>query len=124
MSWGILARKGRRARDAPHSGSPSAHGGIKPFIFSHVVALDEASPLCARVTLPAVGAGFESIAVNLEESMKTKQIRKSSSKIVDSRRVRFGAGNAPRVLRAPDAATRDSKKVRFGAGNAPAGLRK
>jgi len=56
--------------------------------------------------------------------MKTKQIRKSSSKIVDSRRVRFGAGNAPRVLRAPDAATRDSKKVRFGAGNAPAGLRK
>ena len=56
--------------------------------------------------------------------MKTQQTRKPSKKIVDSRRVRFGAGNAPRVLRAADAATRDSKKVRFGAGNTPASLRK
>ena len=51
-------------------------------------------------------------------------VRKPGKKIVDSRRVRFGAGNAPRVIRAADAATQDSKKIRFGAGNTPASLRK
>jgi hypothetical protein len=51
-------------------------------------------------------------------------VRKPAKKIVDSRRVRFGAGSAPRVVRAQDAATRDAGKIRFGAGSAPASLRK
>jgi hypothetical protein len=56
---------------------------------------------------------------------RSKQvIRKPSKKIADSRRIRFGAGNAPRVVRAVDPATRDVGKIRFGAGNAPASLRK
>jgi hypothetical protein len=58
-------------------------------------------------------------------SKKQKQIvRKPSKKIADPRRVRYGAGSAPRVIRALDDATRDSGKVRFGAGSAPATLRK
>jgi hypothetical protein len=58
-------------------------------------------------------------------SKKSQQtVSKPGKKIADSRRVRFGAGNAPRVVRAQDAATRDSGKVRFGAGNTPAALRK
>ena len=57
--------------------------------------------------------------------MPRKQIsRKPAKKIADPRRVRFGGGNAPRVLRNQDAATRDSGKIRFGGGNAPASLRK
>ena len=56
---------------------------------------------------------------------KQKQlVRKPSKKIVDSRRVRYGAGSAPRVIRAAEAATRDSRTVRFGAGSMPASLRK
>lgn len=57
---------------------------------------------------------------------KVKQavVRKPSKKIADARRIRFGAGNAPRLVRASDPATRDSGKIRFGAGNAPASLRK
>ena len=51
-------------------------------------------------------------------------IRKQSKKIADSRRVRFGAGCAPRVLRTADPATQDSGAIRFGAGCAPASLRK
>ena len=57
-------------------------------------------------------------------SKKQPVVRKASKKIADSRRVRFGSGNAPRVLRTGDAATQDSRKVRFGSGNAPASLRK
>ena len=57
-------------------------------------------------------------------SKKQPVVRKPSKKIADSRRVRFGSGNAPRVLRTVDAATQDSRKVRFGSGNAPASLRK
>lgn len=57
-------------------------------------------------------------------SSKQAVVRKPSKKIADSRRVRFGSGNAPRVLRTVDAATQDSRKVRFGSGNAPASLRK
>jgi len=55
---------------------------------------------------------------------KKQLVRKPGKKIVDSRRIRFGAGNAPRVIRAVDAATQDSKAIRFGAGNCPASLRK
>jgi hypothetical protein len=61
---------------------------------------------------------------NPEESMKTQQTRKPSKKIVDSRRVRFGGGSMPRILRTQDAATRDSRKIRFGGGSCPALLRK
>jgi len=57
-------------------------------------------------------------------SKKQPVVRKASKKIADSRRIRFGSGNAPRVLRTVDAATRDSRKVRFGSGNTPASLRK
>ena len=56
---------------------------------------------------------------------KTQQIvRKPSKKVADPRRVRYGAGSAPRVIRAQDAATHDARKIRFGAGSAPASLRK
>jgi hypothetical protein len=51
-------------------------------------------------------------------------VRKPSKKIVDSRRVRYGSGNAPRVIRTLDAATQDPRAVRFGSGNTPASLRK
>ncbi len=57
-------------------------------------------------------------------STKQPVVRPPSKKIADSRRIRFGSGNAPRVLRTVDAATQDSRKVRFGSGNAPASLRK
>jgi hypothetical protein len=51
-------------------------------------------------------------------------VRKPSRKIADSRRVRFGSGAAPRVLRSADAATGDTRAIRFGSGAAPAALRK
>ena len=51
-------------------------------------------------------------------------VRKPSKKIADSRRVRYGSGSAPRVIRAMDVATQDSRAVRFGSGSAPASLRK
>ena len=58
-------------------------------------------------------------------SKKTQPaVRKPTKKIADPRRVRYGAGNAPRVIRPLDAATQDSGKIRFGAGNCPASLRK
>ena len=59
------------------------------------------------------------------KSKKQPIVRKPTKKIADSRRVRFGAGNAPaKVVRSTDAATADSGAIRFGAGNAPASLRK
>lgn len=58
-------------------------------------------------------------------SRKQKQVvRKPSRKIADARRVRYGAGSAPRVVRTLDSATQDSRAIRFGAGSAPASLRK
>jgi hypothetical protein len=59
-------------------------------------------------------------------SKKQKQpvVRKSSKKITDPRRIRYGSGNAPRVVRPLDAATQDSQIIRFGSGNCPASLRK
>jgi hypothetical protein len=59
-------------------------------------------------------------------SKKQKQpvVRKPSKKISDPRRVRYGAGSAPRIVRALDAATQDSGAIRFGAGSCPASLRK
>lgn len=51
-------------------------------------------------------------------------VRKPSKKIADARRVRYGSGSAPRVLRTSDAATQDSRAIRFGSGSAPAALRK
>ena len=57
-------------------------------------------------------------------SKKQPIVRKPSKKIADPRRVRYGAGSAPRVVRTSEAATRDSRTIRFGAGSAPASLRK
>lgn len=56
-------------------------------------------------------------------SSKKQVVRKPSKKITDPRRVRYGSGAAPRVLRS-DATTRDARVVRFGSGAAPAALRK
>lgn len=56
---------------------------------------------------------------------KSRQVvRKPSKKIADARRVRYGGGSAPRVLRPQNAATRDSRAIRFGGGSAPAIFRK
>ena len=55
---------------------------------------------------------------------KKQIVRKPSKKVIDPRRVRYGSGNAPRVIRTLDAATHDSRTVRFGSGNTPASLRK
>jgi hypothetical protein len=59
-------------------------------------------------------------------SKKQKQpvVRKPSKKISDPRRIRYGAGSAPRIVRSLDAATQDSGAIRFGAGSCPASLRK
>ena len=52
-------------------------------------------------------------------------VRRPTKQIADSRRVRYGSGNAPaRVIRSADAAISDSGAIRFGSGNAPASLRK
>jgi len=56
--------------------------------------------------------------------LKKPLVKKPAKKIADARRVRYGAGSAPRVVRALDAATRDTRTVRFGAGSSPASLRK
>lgn len=53
-----------------------------------------------------------------------KQPVKLARKFADVRKVRFGAGMAPAVIRTRDTQTQDGGKVRFGAGMAPAGLRK
>jgi hypothetical protein len=55
---------------------------------------------------------------------KKPVVRKPSKKIADSRRVRYGASSAPRVIRSLDKATRDIRAIRFGASSAPASLRK
>ena len=55
---------------------------------------------------------------------KKQPVKKPSQKIADARRVRFGGGCAPRVIRAQDKATQDRGVIRFGGGCAPASLRK
>jgi len=55
---------------------------------------------------------------------KKPVVRKPTKKIADPRRVRFGGGSLPRVLRTLDKATHDSRAVRFGGGSLPASLRK
>jgi hypothetical protein len=60
----------------------------------------------------------------MKSTKQTQAFRKPAQKIIDPRRVRFGAGNAPRVVRQLDVATHDAKAIRFGAGNCPASLRK
>jgi hypothetical protein len=70
--------------------------------------------------------GTPSIIPTKEKFMSSKKqvVRKPSKKIADPRRVRYGSGAAPRVLRSADAATRDTRAIRFGSGAAPAALRK
>ena len=56
---------------------------------------------------------------------KQPVVRKSTKKIADSHRVRFGSGMAPaKVVRSADTATADSGAIRFGSGMAPASLSK
>jgi len=57
-------------------------------------------------------------------SKKQQSVRKPSKKIIDPRRVRYGSGCAPRIVRPLDAATHDSGAIRFGSGCSPASLRK
>jgi hypothetical protein len=57
-------------------------------------------------------------------SKKQPVVKKPVKKIADSRKVRFGGGCAPRVIRTQDKATQDSGLIRFGGGCAPASLRK
>jgi hypothetical protein len=55
---------------------------------------------------------------------KKPLVKKPAKKIADARRVRFGGGCAPRVIRSLDKAIQDTGAVRFGGGCAPASLRK
>jgi hypothetical protein len=55
---------------------------------------------------------------------KKPVVRKPGKKIADPRRVRFGSGWAPRVVRPMDETTRDTRAIRFGSGWTPASLRK
>jgi hypothetical protein len=57
-------------------------------------------------------------------SKRRKPVSKPTKKIADQRRIRYGGGSAPKVLRAQDAATHDSRSIRFGGGSCPAILRK
>ena len=57
-------------------------------------------------------------------SKKQPVVRKPSKKIADARRVRYGGGSMPRVLRTKASATSDSRAMRFGGGSMPAILRK
>ena len=57
-------------------------------------------------------------------SKKQPVVRKPSKKIADARRVRYGGGSMPRVLRTQHAATTDTRAIRFGGGSTPALLRK
>lgn len=59
------------------------------------------------------------------KTRKQPKVQKSSKKIGDARRVRFGSGCAPaQIVRSLDQATQDSGAVRFGSGCCPASLRK
>lgn len=60
----------------------------------------------------------------MPRKQKQHVARKSARKIADARRVRFGGGAKPRVLRSQDAMTRDSRAIRFGGGCCPASLKK
>lgn len=61
-------------------------------------------------------------------SSKTRKqtvVRKSTKKILDPRRVRYGVGMAPAsIVRSLNASTQDSGAIRFGVGMSPASLRK
>jgi len=94
----------------------------KPFILSGASAFDEG----ARFLRQSRRALHSQRGQHAQERLMSKKpvVRKQSKKIADSRRVRYGSGFAPRVVRATDAATRDSRAIRFGSGFTPAALRK
>jgi hypothetical protein len=59
------------------------------------------------------------------KSKKQPVVRRTTKRIADSGRIRYGNGCAPaKIVRAADAATADSGAIRFGNGCAPASLRK
>jgi hypothetical protein len=61
---------------------------------------------------------------SMSSNKKQPTVRKPTKKIADSRRVRYGSGCAPRIVRPVEAMTQDSGTVRFGSGCCPAALRK
>jgi len=80
-------------------------------------------------SLAAASAGAMFLKSVQQEERPMRKIekpvaRKPAKKIADARRVRYGSGNAPRVVRAADGAIQDPRRVRFGSGNRPASLRK
>jgi hypothetical protein len=114
-----------RKRALPRAICPAANTQAKPFIVSGAGAFDEA-PTFLRKSGGALHPQRGANVNPLEERFMSKKplVKKPAKKIADARRVRYGAGSAPRVVRALDSATRDSRAVRFGAGSAPASLRK
>jgi hypothetical protein len=119
-----------RGRTARAAWRPCAPLHAKPFILSHAIALDEATTPCAKVWFAAAFGGTTRSQVcrstqrRIFMTSKKQIVRKPSKKVIDSRRVRFGGGSTPRVLRTEDTATRDSRTIRFGGGSCPAALRK
>jgi hypothetical protein len=136
-----LARTQPHARGTHPASVPSARGGAfrpapqtgdKSFIFSHAVALDEASAFrCEwRARHCFAGRQVDFSFFSEEKTMARKAgrqplVRKPTRQIADSRRVRYGNGCAPaKLVRPADAAVSDSGVIRFGNGCAPASLRK
>jgi len=104
---------------------PSGRATGKPFILSGRTAFDEAPDFLRQ----SPDALHSQRAANIDQPRrhpmsKKPLVKKPVRKIADARRVRYGAGSAPRVIRAQDSATRDSRVLRFDAGSAPASLRK
>jgi hypothetical protein len=97
----------------------------KPFILSGARPFDEVGFLLRKLhcalhpqrdaTPPTRGN---------EMARKQKPVRKSSKKIADARRVRFGSGWTAPAVRASDKATNDTRAVRFGSGWTAPSLRK
>jgi len=86
-------------------------------------------PAVPRSSSAAASAGVMFLNPHNTEERPMRKIeqpvaRKPAKKIADARRVRYGSGNAPRVVRAADAAVQDPRRIRFGSGNCPASLRK
>src|SRR5258708_40247027 len=65
---------------------------------------------CANKRARCIRSALKPLRERTAMSKKQKMVvRKPSKKIADARRVRFGGGSAPRVLRTVDSATQDSR---------------
>jgi hypothetical protein len=106
---------------------PGADSAGKPFIVSGASAFDEAPAVLRQWRARCIRSADKPSTNSRRDPMSKKQklpVAKPTRKIADARRVRFGGGCAPRVIRSLDKATQDSGAVRFGGGCAPASLRK